>query len=84
MPISPAYSWSETDLTVSIRAECRGVNRSAVDVYSSPHYVSVNAPPFFLEADLFGAIDGSRSTANVGNGGVVSGTLNPFGSTVYA
>ena len=68
MPISPAYEWSETALTLTVKAECRGATSSATDVYSSPHYVSANAPPYFLELDLHGAIDGTRSVANVSRG----------------
>ena len=69
MPISPAYEWSETDLTVTIRAECRGATSSTrTDIFSSPHYVSANVPPYFLELDLHGAVDGTRSTANVSRG----------------
>ena len=68
MPISPAYEWSETDLTVTIKAECRGATSSATNVFSSPHYVSANAAPYFLELDLFSAIDSTRSVANVGRG----------------
>ena len=65
MPISPAYQWSETALTVTVRAECRGATSGATDVYSSPYYISANAAPFFLELDLHGAIDSTRSVANV-------------------
>jgi len=68
MPISPAFEWSETALTVTVKAECKGATSAATDVFSSPHYVSVNASPYFLELDLHGAIDGTRSVANVSRG----------------
>jgi tetratricopeptide (TPR) repeat protein len=71
MPISPAVSWSETVGTVSVTAQCRGATTKSTDVFSSPHYVSANAPPYFLELDLHGAIDSARSVATVKQGTVV-------------
>ena len=68
MPISPAYEWSETTSSVTITANCRGATAASTNVYSSPHYVSANAPPYFLEVDLHGAIDSTRSVATVRNG----------------
>ena len=68
MPISPAYSWTETATTVTVTAECRGASTAKTDTYSSPYYVSVNTPPYFLELDLKGAIDGTRSVATVRQG----------------
>ena len=68
MPISPAFQWSETALTITVRTECRGATSATTTVYSSPYFVSANAPPFFLELDLHGAIDSTRSVANVANG----------------
>ena len=68
MPISPAYEWSETSTTLTITAQCRGATTAATDVFSSPHYVSANSPPYFLEVDLHGAIDSTRSVANVRQG----------------
>ena len=60
MPISPAYSWSETTTTVTVTAECRGATATKTDTYSSPHYVSANAPPYFLELDQHCGIDSTR------------------------
>ena len=71
MPISPAYEWSETPTTVTVTAQCRGATSASTDVFSSPHYVSANAPPFFIELDLHGAIDSTRSVATVRQGVVV-------------
>lgn len=65
----PRTEWKETASTVTVIAECGGA--SAADVFSSPHYVSVNAPPYFLEIDLHGAIDGTRSVATVQHGSVI-------------
>ena len=64
MPIAPAHSWSETEAALTVTATCRGATTANTDVFSSPHYVSVNAPPFFLELDLHGSIDGAASTYN--------------------
>ena len=71
MPISPAYSWSETDTTVNVTAQCKGVTSASSDVFCSPHYVSINASPYFLELDLCGRIDAQKSVATVRRGEVV-------------
>ena len=68
MPISPAYEWSETATTVTVTAQCRGATTASTDVYSSPHYVNLNAPPYFLELDLHEAVDSTRSVATVRQG----------------
>ena len=70
MPISPAYSWSETDATVLVTAQCKGISASTTDIYCSPHYVSVNSAPYFLELDLCGQIDASASVGTVRKGEV--------------
>ena len=71
MPISPAFEWSETATTVTVTAQCRGATTASTDVFSSPHYVSVNAPPYFLELDVQAAVDSTRSVATVRTGVVV-------------
>ena len=71
MPIAPAHSWSETEAALTVTATCRGATTANTDVFSSPHYVSVNAPPFFLELDLHGSIDGAASTTTVRGGEVI-------------
>ena len=70
MPISPAYSWSETETVVHVTAQCKGISSSATDVYCSPHYVSVNSSPYFLELDLCGQIDSDKSVGTVRKGEV--------------
>ena len=71
MPISPAYSWTETSTIVTVTAQCRNATTASTDVYSSPFYVSFNAPPYFLELDLFAAIDSTRSVATARKGSVI-------------
>lgn len=70
MVLSPSYTWSETASELTLRVRCPTA-RGGTDVYSSPHYVSLNAPPYFLELDLHGTISPSYSVASVG-GGVVT------------
>ena len=67
-PISPSYVWEETETTVVVTATCRGATSANTDAFSSPHYVSVNSPPFFLELDLHGRIDGAKSSTAVKQG----------------
>jgi len=67
-PISPAYVWEESDAAVVVTAKCRGATSSSTDAFSSPHYVSINSPPYFLELDLHGRIDNAKSTVAVRRG----------------
>ena len=67
-PISPAYVWEESDAAVVVTAKCRGATSSSSDAFSSPHYVSINSPPYFLELDLHGRIDNAKSTVAVRRG----------------
>ena len=70
-PISPSYVWEETETSVIVTATCRGATPANTDAFSSPHYVSVNSPPFFLELDLHGRIDSIASSTAVRRGGEI-------------
>jgi len=70
-PISPSYVWEETETTVIVTATCRGATSASTDAFSSPHYVSVNSAPFFLELDLHGRIDSIASSTAVRRGGEI-------------
>ena len=70
-PISPAYVWEETETSVIVTATCRGATSANTDAFSSPHYVSVNSPPFFLELDLHGRIDSIAASTAVRRGGQI-------------
>ena len=67
-PISPSYVWEETETAVIVTATCRGATPANTDAFSSPHYVSVNSAPFFLELDLHGRIDSTASSTAVRQG----------------
>ena len=71
MPISPAYSWSETSTIVTVTAQTKNGKLSSDGLFSSPFYVSFNAPPYVLELDLFAAIDSTRSVATARQGTIV-------------
>jgi len=70
MVLSPSYSWTETDAAVTITAQCPGATPGAADVFSSPHYVSLNSAPYFLELDLAGEVNSGESVATVRRGEV--------------
>ena len=71
MPVAPPYTWQETSAALTITATCRGASSAGTSVFSSPCYVSVNAPPYFLELDLHGTIVGDQSVTTVRQGTVV-------------
>jgi len=56
MVLSPSYTWSETKGGLTVIAQCTGASVSTTDVFSSPHYVSLNSAPYFLELDLHGEV----------------------------
>ena len=56
---------------MNVTAQCKGITASVSDVYCSPHYVSINASPFFLELDLCGRIDAQQSIGTVRRGEMV-------------
>jgi hypothetical protein len=70
MVLSPSYTWTETETTVTVTAQCPGASSAGTDVFPSPHYVSLNAPPFFLELDLHGQVSPGESVATVRRGTV--------------
>lgn len=71
MPIAPPYSWVESDSGVTITAACRGATSAGTSVFSSPCFVNVNSPPYFLELDLHANIVVDQSVTTVREGTIV-------------
>ena len=67
MVLRPSFTWNETESTITVAAACRGAKSSTTSVFSSPHFVSLNSPPYFLELDLHAAIAVDKSVTTVHN-----------------
>ncbi|GMH44186.1 hypothetical protein BSKO_12120 [Bryopsis sp. KO-2023] len=63
MPISPDYSWEETEETITVRVLIPGICRQKPDVFFSAAVLKVNASPYFLLLDLFKDVDEKKSSA---------------------
>eukprot|EP00873_Tetraselmis_striata_P001874 jgi/Tetstr1/422138/TSEL_012993.t1 len=70
MPITPQYSWEETDAGLSVTVGLPGVSRKALDVFATEALLKVNAPPYLLTVDLAHDVEDSQSTATVDERGV--------------
>lgn len=70
MPITPQYSWEETEAGLSVTVGLSGVSRKALDVFATEALLKVNAPPYLLSVDLAHDVDDSKSTATVDERGV--------------
>jgi hypothetical protein len=70
MPISPEYSWEETEAAVSVRVALSGVSRKTLDVFATEALVKVNAPPYLCHIDLAQDVEDSKTTATIDDSGV--------------
>ncbi|GAQ79931.1 hypothetical protein KFL_000420030 [Klebsormidium nitens] len=71
MPITPAYTWKETEDEVTVEVALRNTTRSQVAIASTECFLKVNSSPYLLQIDLYGEADAKRSTAEVNQSGVV-------------
>ncbi|QDZ20636.1 CS domain-containing protein [Chloropicon primus] len=67
-PLSPKWTWRQTEATVTADVDVKGVSKKACDIFLSDRFLKVNAPPYLLGLDLWGEIDEERSTATVSQG----------------
>jgi hypothetical protein len=57
MPVTPEFSWNETDGVVRMEVKLTSATSFADhDVVSTDVFVKVNCPPYLLQLDLFGAV----------------------------
>ncbi|BBM97502.1 dynein axonemal assembly factor 4 [Marchantia polymorpha subsp. ruderalis] len=70
MPITPAHEWHEGETWVSVDVKIRAVTASSANIMMTDCYAKVNCAPYFFEADLYGDIDGRKSSATVGQDSV--------------
>jgi hypothetical protein len=70
MPISPSYTWFETDSALEVSVNLPGASRSKSDVFATDCMLKVNSPPFLLLLDLLAEVDDSKSAATLTADGV--------------
>lgn len=67
MPLTPAYTWSETDSSIRLTVNNVPIKDQS-QIFCSDRVVKLNAPPYLLLLDLKDTIDDDRSTATVTRG----------------
>jgi hypothetical protein len=67
MPLTPVYSWTETENSVRITIDGVPIKDQS-QLFCSDRLVKLNAPPYLLLLDLKAAIDDDLSTATVLHG----------------
>eukprot|EP00111_Clytia_hemisphaerica_P024703 TCONS_00072791-protein len=63
--------WSETENNVTLKVPLKGANTKTLDIFSSPKYIKVSAPPYYYEVALHDEIDDDISKATINNGQVL-------------
>jgi len=70
MPVTPEWSWEETDTVVSVVVKLPGLVSKRPDVTVADAYLKVNAAPYLFAADLRHDVDSDASEVRVGSGEV--------------
>ncbi|GFR46189.1 hypothetical protein Agub_g7718 [Astrephomene gubernaculifera] len=71
MPLTPQYTWSETEASIDVTIEVPGISRSKADVFATDAFLKVNCPPYLFALDLYKDVDDNRSSATIIPSGVV-------------
>ncbi|GLI70787.1 hypothetical protein VaNZ11_015654 [Volvox africanus] len=71
MPLTPRYTWSETEASLEVTVDVPGVSRAKADVFATDAFLKVNYPPYLFALDLHKEVDDSRSSATIIPGKVV-------------
>lgn len=64
MPLAPRYSWSETELDVSIQLHSLSLKDQG-QLLCGDSFVKISAAPYFLLLDLFSEVDECSSHATI-------------------
>jgi dyslexia susceptibility 1 candidate gene 1 protein len=66
MPVTPEFSWSETDGVVRLEVKLTSATSFADhDVVATDVFVKVNCPPYLLQLDLFGSVVPEKTEVTV-------------------
>eukprot|EP00953_Heterococcus_sp_UTEX-ZZ885_P009246 5468-Heterococcus_DN1.PRE.2 len=71
MPISAAYTWTETADALQVCIPLKGSAPAKVDVFATDCVLKVSFPPYLVDIDLKGSIDETKSRANVKHGTLI-------------
>mmetsp|Transcript_8132 Transcript_8132/g.13162 ORF Transcript_8132/g.13162 Transcript_8132/m.13162 type:complete len:579 (+) Transcript_8132:149-1885(+) len=61
MPVTPQYTWNETDREVFVQVPIKNAKNSKTDIECSDAWLKINFPPSLLQLDLFDFIDDEKS-----------------------
>ncbi len=64
MPITPEYSYQETEALITVNVELRGASPKNCDVFVSDVLLKINKSPHLLVIDLHAAVDDTTSTVS--------------------
>ncbi len=67
-PLSPEWTWRQTDTTVTVDVKAKGVAKKTCDIFLSDQFLKVNASPYLLALDLWQPIVEDKSTATISKG----------------
>lgn len=67
MPLSPEYTWEESENTVTIVIAAPGLSKAKTDVLISDLQVHVSCQPYLLQLDLRYEVDEVQSSAVFGS-----------------
>ena len=59
MPVSGTYTWEETYDNVTVTIPWKGKSLKKVDIFLAETILKINDPPFLLDLNLHGTIDGA-------------------------
>jgi hypothetical protein len=66
MPITPEFSWSETDGVVRLEVKLTSATSfTDHDVVATDVFLKVNCPPYLLQLDLFGSVVPEKTEVTV-------------------
>eukprot|EP00743_Colponemidia_sp_Colp-15_P006644 GILK01007162.1.p1 GENE.GILK01007162.1~~GILK01007162.1.p1 ORF type:complete len:424 (+),score=64.46 GILK01007162.1:47-1318(+) len=69
MPLTPSYTWQETESSVAIEVSLPRAKAEQVDVLATQYFIKINFPPYLLNLDLHDAIncEDVTNTARIGD-----------------
>eukprot|EP00983_Pelagomonas_calceolata_P065672 1148683-Pelagomonas_calceolata.AAC.1 len=70
MPISPSYTWEETEQALEVVVHLPGASRAKSDVFATECMLKVNSSPYLLLIDLHADVDDALSAATLTADGV--------------
>lgn len=70
MPVTPKYTWRETDDEVVVDVALRGALVRKPDITLATAFLKLSSPPYLLAIDLYGEVDSERARAELNADGL--------------